>query len=110
MEERLHKACGTRAARDSTVILVGLGGAGKSQLALDYIHQDREEYSAVFSVDARLPESLEPDYVQTYCLHIAAGRKQLPSSSMLSESSPLSSIGCTDATADGCSCSTTQTA
>ena len=59
----------------SIVVLVGLGGAGKSQLTLNYIRTHRTEYDAVFWVDARLRESLERDYIQIARLLYGGERK-----------------------------------
>ncbi|KAI7194846.1 hypothetical protein KC316_g4698, partial [Hortaea werneckii] len=64
VEERIREARASGGTQSSIVVLVGLGGAGKSQLALNYIQTRRTEYNAVFWVDARLRESLERDYVQ----------------------------------------------
>ncbi|KAK1044083.1 hypothetical protein LTR74_018346 [Friedmanniomyces endolithicus] len=64
VEDRLHEARAGRRIHTSIVVLVSLGGAGKSQLTLIYIQTHQTEYNAVFWVDARLRESLERDYVQ----------------------------------------------
>ncbi|KAK5145261.1 hypothetical protein LTR32_002942 [Rachicladosporium monterosium] len=64
VEDRLHEARAGRRIHTSIVVLVSLGGAGKSQLILIYIQTHQTEYNAVFWVDARLRESLERDYVQ----------------------------------------------
>ena len=42
----------------------GIGGAGKTQLVLQY----RQDYSAVFWVEAGSRESIDRDYVQIYHL------------------------------------------
>ena len=59
VEERLHEARAAGRIHSSIVVLVGLGRAGKSQLALNYIQTHRKEYNAVFWWNARLRESLE---------------------------------------------------
>ena len=46
----------------------GLGGAGKSQLVLNYIHEYRRDYAAVFWIEAGSKESIERDYIQIYRL------------------------------------------
>ena len=74
VEERLNSARAAGAAQNTIVILVGLGGAGKSQLALNHIHTHREDYSAVFWVDARLRESVERDYLQIHGLLFGGGQ------------------------------------
>jgi NB-ARC domain len=59
----------------------GLGGAGKSQLVLNYIREYRQDYSAVFWIEAGSKESIERDYVQIYRLlynrPIGAGQEML---------------------------------
>lgn len=46
----------------------GIGGAGKTQLVLDYIQRYRQDYSGVFWIEANEPESVERDYIQIYTL------------------------------------------
>ena len=46
----------------------GLGGAGKSQLVLNYIREYRRDYAAVFWIEAGSKESIERDYIQIYRL------------------------------------------
>ena len=46
----------------------GLGGAGKSQLVLNYVREYRRDYTAVFWIEAGSKESIERDYVQIYRL------------------------------------------
>ncbi|OCL06050.1 hypothetical protein AOQ84DRAFT_86231, partial [Glonium stellatum] len=65
------------AANEGVKVLVvwGLGGAGKSQLVLDYMQQYRDNYKATFWIEAGRKESLERDYVNLYqALHgVTAG-------------------------------------
>ncbi|OQN95386.1 hypothetical protein B0A48_18634 [Cryoendolithus antarcticus] len=68
VKERLHASRADGGTHSRLVVLVGLGGAGKSQLALNYIQTHRKEYDAVFWVDVRQRESLERDYIQIYRL------------------------------------------
>ncbi len=49
-------------------MVCGLGGAGKSQLVLNYIHEYRRDYTAVFWIEAGSKESIERDYIQIYRL------------------------------------------
>ena len=55
----------------------GIGGAGKTQLVLDYVRQHRTEYKATFWIEAGRKESLERDVVHLYQtlfgLHTSAG-------------------------------------
>jgi hypothetical protein len=49
-------------------VVYGLGGAGKSQLVLNYIRTYRNDYAGVFWIQAGQKESVERDYVQIYDL------------------------------------------
>ena len=54
---------------DMRILVVwGLGGAGKSQLVLNYIREYRQDYSAVFWIEGGSKESIERDYIQIYRL------------------------------------------
>ena len=48
--------------------MFGLGGAGKSQLVLNYIQEYRGDYRAVFWIDAGSKETIERDYIQIHGL------------------------------------------
>jgi hypothetical protein len=58
-------------------VVWGLGGAGKTQLVLNYVRQQRTKYKATFWIQAGRKESLERDYVRLYQtlfgLHAFAG-------------------------------------
>ena len=43
-------------------VVYRLGGAGKSQLALDYVQAVRTEYSGVFWINAKDKDSVERDF------------------------------------------------
>jgi hypothetical protein len=45
-----------------TAVMHGLGGIGKTQLALAYAHRHREEYSAVFWVNSKDVDTLKQGY------------------------------------------------
>ena len=51
-----------------TVVVHGLGGMGKTQLALEYAQRHRKEYSAVFWVNSKSEDTLKQGYAA------AAGR------------------------------------
>ncbi|KAJ9651312.1 hypothetical protein H2198_009406 [Neophaeococcomyces mojaviensis] len=51
-----------------TVVVWGLGGSGKSQLALNYVQEHRQQYCAVFWVEAGQRKTIERDYLQIYKL------------------------------------------
>ena len=61
MKERLHdhKDDGVEDVR--ILVVWGLGEAGKSQLALNYIREYRGDYAAVFWIEAGSKESIERD-------------------------------------------------
>ncbi|KAI4167531.1 MAG: hypothetical protein LQ343_007129 [Gyalolechia ehrenbergii] len=69
IKEQLHDQKNND-GRDYTRVLVvyGLGGAGKSQLVLQYIQEYRRDYMAVFWIEAGSKETIERDYVQIYQL------------------------------------------
>ncbi|PWI64992.1 hypothetical protein PCL_08351 [Purpureocillium lilacinum] len=52
--------------RRKLVVLAGLAGCGKSQLALDYIQQVHSSYDATIWMDARTSEALERDFVSLH--------------------------------------------
>ena len=54
--------------RQHIAVVYGLGGAGKSQLVLDYVQTVRTRYSGVFWIDARDRDSVERDFGQLYRL------------------------------------------
>ncbi|KAJ8108175.1 hypothetical protein OPT61_g8359 [Boeremia exigua] len=66
-------------SRTKTLAVWGLGGAGKTQLVLDYLRQHGAEYMATFWIEAGRKESLERDFVRLYQtlfkLHTSAGIK-----------------------------------
>lgn len=50
------------------MVVRGLGGAGKTQLALNYIRDHRRDYKAVLWIEASQKASIERDYVELYQL------------------------------------------
>jgi tetratricopeptide (TPR) repeat protein len=49
-------------------VVCGLGGAGKSQLVLNYVEDFKDDYTATFWIDASSKERLEADYKQIHNL------------------------------------------
>jgi tetratricopeptide (TPR) repeat protein len=49
-------------------VVCGLGGAGKSQLVLNYVEYFKDDYTATFWIDASSKERLEADYKQVHNL------------------------------------------
>jgi len=64
MKERLHDTVERRGRSAKILVLCGLGGAGKSQVTLNYIESYRDDYTAVFWIDAGARTRLEADYKQ----------------------------------------------
>jgi tetratricopeptide (TPR) repeat protein len=50
------------------LVICGLGGAGKSQLVLNYVEDFKDDYTATFWIDASSKERLEADYKQVHNL------------------------------------------
>jgi tetratricopeptide (TPR) repeat protein len=59
MHQLLHSQNGR-----SVVVLHGLGGIGKTQLAVAYTHRHKTEYSAIFWVDANSDDSIGLSFVE----------------------------------------------
>ncbi|PVH90208.1 hypothetical protein DM02DRAFT_636994, partial [Periconia macrospinosa] len=68
LHNQIHTQLHSHAAEASTTTLVvwGLGGAGKTQLVLDYVQRHRTEYKATFWIEVASKESLERDFVNLY--------------------------------------------
>jgi NB-ARC domain len=63
---QLHDVDVTADKSTKTLAVWGLGGAGKSQLVLDYVRQFCNHYHATFWIEAGRKESLERDFVNLY--------------------------------------------
>ncbi|KAI4194979.1 MAG: hypothetical protein LQ350_007465 [Teloschistes chrysophthalmus] len=68
LRRQLHRVQTARAEVPQICMVWGLGGAGKSQLVLNYIQKYRHDYSAVIWVECGSKESIERDYIQIYRL------------------------------------------
>ena len=62
--EKLHQtlASGERAAFTQTSAITGLGGVGKTQLALEYSYRNADDYRVVWWVRSEEPATLAADY------------------------------------------------
>lgn len=68
MKERLHDTLEKRGRSCKILVVCGLGGAGKSQLVLNYVEDFKDDYTASFWIDASSKERLESDYRQIHNL------------------------------------------
>lgn len=71
LEQRIYAQLATTEDKQQnngtkTVVIWGLGGAGKSQLALRYVQQHQQQYQAVFWIEAGQRATIERDYLQIY--------------------------------------------
>lgn len=62
MKERLHDTLEERGRSCKILVVCGLGGAGKSQLVLNYVQDFKDDYTASFWIDASSQARLEADY------------------------------------------------
>jgi tetratricopeptide (TPR) repeat protein len=68
IKEQLHDRLEETEPGARILVVWGLGGAGKSQLVLNYLQECRSDYSAAFWVETGQKESLERDFLQIYRL------------------------------------------
>jgi tetratricopeptide (TPR) repeat protein len=68
IKERLHDTLENRGRSCKILVVCGLGGAGKSQLVLNYVEDFKDDYTATFWIDASSKERLEADYKQIHNL------------------------------------------
>ena len=66
----------------SAVVLHGLGGIGKTQLAIEYITRHKEKYTAIFWLNANDEDSLKFSF-RDVAQHIVEGQKDKPCTSTL---------------------------
>jgi len=61
------------------LVIYGLGGSGKSQLALNFLRTCRQDYAAMFWIEAGQRETIERDYLSIYRILFGrlAGRESL---------------------------------
>lgn len=69
---QLHSGIENGETDSKCLVVYGLGGAGKSQLVLDYIRQYRQDYSATIWISASSQASIEHDFTQLYRLLYSA--------------------------------------
>ncbi len=88
--DRLHEALasGERAAFTQTQAITGLGGVGKTQLALEYSYRHADEYQVVWWVRSEEPATLTADYAGL------AGRLDLPEKSFQDQRVTVEAVRC----------------
>lgn len=69
-------------SKRSAVVLHGLGGIGKTQLAIEYINRHKEKYTAVFWLNANDEDSLKLSF-RDVAQHVLDDHKSKPSTSTL---------------------------
>jgi hypothetical protein len=77
----MHRLLYGHTAR-STVVLYGLGGIGKTQLAIAYARRHREKYTAIFWLNANDEDSLKLSF-RDIAQRVLEDRKDHPSTSTL---------------------------
>ena len=68
LKEQLHDKITETNSVPKILVVRGLGGAGKSQLVLNYLQEYRDDYSATFWIEAGQRESVDRDFLQIYKL------------------------------------------
>ena len=68
IKQQLHDLKDDRVEDVRILVVWRLGGTGRSQLVLNYIREHRQDYTAVFWIEAGSNESIERDYIQIYRL------------------------------------------
>ena len=68
IKEQLHDQNPDTGDSPRTLVVYGLGGAGKPQLVLNYMRDYRRDYTALFWVEAGSKETIERDYIKIYHL------------------------------------------
>lgn len=85
VKERLHDDLEERGHSCKILVVCGLGGAGKSQLMLNYIEVFEDDYTAVFWIDASSKDRLEADYKRIHYLLHHSGRDDVDIDTCVSE-------------------------
>ena len=85
VKERLHDTLEERGYSCKILVVCGLGGAGKSQLMLNYVEVFKDDYTAVFWIDAGSKDRLEADYRRIHNLLLHPGREDVDISTCVSE-------------------------
>ncbi|KAI9874743.1 MAG: hypothetical protein M1830_009336 [Pleopsidium flavum] len=68
IKSQLHDTLQEPAACSKVVVVLGLGGVGKTQLVLNYIETFRNDYAGTFWINAREKQSVEREFAQIYRL------------------------------------------
>jgi tetratricopeptide (TPR) repeat protein len=63
IQEQLHGVPENAEQATRILVIYGLGGSGKSQLALNFVRTCRRDYAAMFWIEAGQKETIERDYL-----------------------------------------------
>ena len=85
VKERLHDTLEERGYSCKILVVCGLGGAGKSQLMLNYIEVFKDDYTAVFWIDAGSKDRLEADYRRIHKLLLRQNQEDVDIGTCVSE-------------------------
>lgn len=85
VKERLHDTLEERGYSCKILVVCGLGGAGKSQLMLNYIEVFKDDYPAVFWIDAGSKDRLEADYRRMHKLLLRQNQEDVDIGTCVSE-------------------------
>ena len=66
IRSQLHSPTLTDTSEGRTLVIWGLGGSGKSQLMLSHIRNHRQDYEAVFWVQAGQKATIERDFIRIH--------------------------------------------
>ncbi|KAF8460946.1 hypothetical protein BDZ91DRAFT_410752 [Kalaharituber pfeilii] len=65
LEQLVHEIDEGRAATDIThVVLYGMGGMGKTQIALEYVYRHRKDYSSTFWINASSEQTTKTSFIR----------------------------------------------
>ncbi|KAF8436972.1 P-loop containing nucleoside triphosphate hydrolase protein [Kalaharituber pfeilii] len=65
LEQLAHEIGEGRAAMDITqIVLHGMGGMGKTQIALEYVYHHRKDYSSAFWINAASEQTTKTSFIQ----------------------------------------------
>jgi NB-ARC domain len=82
IEDQLYIFRGDVEQDTRILVIYGLGGSGKSQLALNFVRTRRRDYAAIFWIEAGRKETIERDYLSMYRLLFGSSSAGLKSATV----------------------------